>query len=371
MKLKALIGGAVAAAVLATTGVAAAAPEPTGWDDVNDVIVGGGSDTTYNFMQRAERLYNQALGCDTVNSTGSPDIGKCLTVGQTATVTNGNWDHDSAVSLYPTGSSAGVRGLQNGQFDYARSSRGPNTSGDTGTNFWAYGKDGIAMITLGNRTPFNFTKAQIQGIYNCSITNWNQLPGYTGAAGVIEPVGMNPSSGTKSTFQSYLGFDPNNGTCVKKLASGVFPFENDVKPLVADPGINENNAVWWMSYAEYRAFSFKRGNSQIWSVDNVLPSSGTVSSNAYPITRFIYHVTSSAVTGVGPSSNVTGPDGGKPGAVREMTEFMCRTSTEHAVNNFSGSTNYSEMGQAYTDTGFIRLPTAERTNGICRLLPAP
>ena len=369
MKLKALIGTAVAAAVLTTGGMAAAAPPNTGWDDINDVITGSGSDTTYNFMQRAELVYNQAAGCDTVNTSNTPLHAQCLTTGQTATEIRGNWDHDMAVSVFPTGSGAGVSALQQDRVDYARSSRGPRTSGDSGTNFWAFGKDGVAVVSLTPRAGLNnLSKAQIQGIYNCTITNFSQLGQ---PAGVIEPVGLNPSSGTKATFDAYLGFDANNGSCVKKLSNGTFPFENDVKPVLADPGINENNAIWWMSYAEFSSFSYKRGSATVISVDGSSPTAGTIANNSYPITRFIYHVTKNTITPQGSTSNLLGPDGGKQGAVRELTEFLCKPTAEHAVNNFSGRSNYLEIGAAYTATGFVRLPVAERTNGICAFAPAP
>ena len=53
MKLKALVAGLIAAAFLTTAAVAGAVPNPpepnaagSGWDDVNDLIVGSGSDTT-------------------------------------------------------------------------------------------------------------------------------------------------------------------------------------------------------------------------------------------------------------------------------------------------------------------------------------
>lgn len=377
MKLKSLIGATLVAGTLLSgtvmTSVASAAPEPSGWDDVNNQVTGAGSDTTYNFMQRAEVLYNQADGCDTDNAAPAAPpaaftLGTCLTgAAQQATQTGGNWDHDFFVSRYPTGSSSGVKAMQNGQVDYARSSRGPRATGETDTNFWAFAKDGLVMITFGNRTAGNFTKAEIQGIYNCSITDWSQISGQ--AAGTIEPVGMNGSSGTKATFDTYLGFDANSGACKKKLSNGVFPFENDVKPLLAEPGINPNNAVWWMSYGEYRAFTYKRQNAVVWSVDGASPSSGSIATNTYPITRFIYHVTKNTITAAAGSSDIQGPDNGAQGAVRELTEFMCKPSAAHVLNNFSGKANYAELTSAYTATGFIRLPAGEQTNGVCRLVP--
>ena len=378
MKLKSLIGAALVAGTLlsgtAMTSMAGAtAPEPSGWDDVNDRVVGTGSDTTYSFMQRAELLFNQATGCDTDNASpaASPatyNLGKCLTVGQNATNVLGNWDHDVFASTYPTGSSAGVTALKNGQVDYARSSRGPKSTGESALNFWAFGKDGLIMVTWGNRTPGNLTKAEIQGIYNCTITDWSSIAGQ--AAGTIEPVGMNASSGTKATFDTYLGFDANSGACKKSLTTGAYPFENDLKPLVADTVISQDNGIWWMSAAAYKAFSYQRQTAAAWTVDGKSATAGTIANNTYPITRFIYHVTKKTdATAAAASAEITGADTGPGGAVRELTEFMCKPSASHTNNDYSGKSNYIELGTAYTQTGFIRVPAAEQTNGICKLVP--
>ena len=403
MKIKTLVAGAIAAATLfgaASTAGAVNRPEPTGWDGVNDLVIGGGSDTTYNFMQNAELLYNGSQGCETDNTSGSATIGQCKADPNAATETKGNWDHDRMSGKYPTGSGAGIKELQLGTVDYARSSRAPKSSGETDLNFWAYGKDGLAVVTFGARTPGNLTTAQLKNIYNCTITTWDQITGDPADAGkTITPVGMNTASGTKATFDTYLGFDANAGSCVKKLsisgAASFFAFENDVKPLLqsttatdanALDGTNLDNAIWWMSYAEWKAFSYKRQSASVWSVDGQAPSSATISSNAYPITRFIYHVTRKVdATPDASTDNVVGATvsgspavytadaaaatGGKQGGVREFTEFLCKSSANHANNDFSGLTQYTELGNVYTKTGFIRVPVAERTNGICKVLP--
>lgn len=389
MKLKSLAAAAIAASTLVMgAGVAhAASPEPSGWDDVLDSIKGGGSDTTYNAMQRIGVLYNQGLGCEQNTSyvAGNPatagTYGNCISPTNNATDIKGNWDHDVTSEEYPTGSSAGVKELLAGTVDYARSSRGPNATGESGTTFWAYGKDGIAITTWGSRAAGNLTKAQLQGIYNCTITTWDQITGNAAdATEVIEPVGMNSSSGTYSVFKSYLGFEPNAGACVKKLddpdgagpQTAIYPFENDLKPVIAATGINDNNAIWWMSWANYRAFTFKRQTAVAWTVDSKTLSAATVSNNTWPITRFIYHVTKTAdATPDAATDNVLGGDAGKSGAVREFTEFICKASANHTANEFTGLSNYDELTQVYSATGFIRVPSVERTNGVCKAVAAP
>ena len=404
MKLKALVATAVAASTLILgAGIAHAgvAPEPTGWDDSNDQIVGAGSDTTFNFMQRSDVLYNQAQGCET-NNTFSTAVGntygKCLTAAgkNDTTLTTGNYDHDYVVERFPTGSGAGRSEVLAGLADFARSS---SISANNDLSYWGYAKDAIAVVTFGTRSVGNLTKAQIQGIFNCSITDWGTITGNPADVGqTIVPFTMNAASGTKATFQSYLGSaDVNAGACKRKLISGIDPFENDSKPIEADAAtgaFNLNNAIWWMSFGEYKAFSYKRGTAKAWSVDGVDASNATTADDTYGITRFLYHVTKKAdaqpastavgaaydvVGGVdtdpatagnqwGPDTTNTVANGGKAGAVREYTRFICKPSSAHSANDFTGNSNFLEYTAIYSATGFIRVPSAQRTPGagVCK-----
>jgi hypothetical protein len=209
---------------------------------------------------------------------------------------------------------------------------------------------------------------------------------------------MNSASGTYATFRGFIGFDPNAGACVRKVdtdgagaAAPFFPFENDSKPVEASTTTinNINNAFWWMSWASFRAFPYLRGSAQQWTVNGVAQSATTVSNNTYPFTRFIFHVTKKvdATPSAAGSDDVWGatvagapavytPDAsvassGKSGAVREYTEFLCKNSANHTTNDYTGNSNFVELGNRYTLTGFIRVPAAERSNGVCKIFPAP
>ena len=94
----------------------------------------------------------------------------------------------------------------------------------------------------------------------------------------------------------------------------------------------------------------------MWTVDGVSPGAATIANNSYPITRFIYHVTKNTITAATGSEDIQGPDGGKQGAVSELTEFLCKTPTSHTVNDYTGQTNYNELTSIYSTTGYIRLP---------------
>lgn len=363
-----------------------AAPPGTGFDDLPDVVIGGGSDTTYLVGQRLEALYNSTPGCTIVTSSSSASKGLCQP-GQTAPA-NGNFDHDIFVGATPTGSSAGVVAITTGPqynppIDYARSSRGPASTAETNVaTFWGYASDGIAILSFGNRTGVAVTKQQMKDIYTCQLTDWSQLGQ---PAGPIIPWDMNAASGTTASFRTFVD-NVTFGTCVRKLTNGTAPFENDVKPLLSDAGPDgiantadddENNFIWWMSYANWKTYPYTTGaiptgaaanvSSNLVSVEGATPSDSSIFNRSYPIVRTIFHVTregdadcNSTVGTEGVCT--TGPEvhgttvGGKGGAVREFTEWLCRTSNaQQQINVVTGRGMRTEIVSAITAEGFQQL----------------
>lgn len=392
---KKLIFAAALTAFASLAGVvpAEAAPPGSGWDDTPDVVVGGGSDTTYLAMQRLETLYNGTPGCTIDTGTSSATKGKCI-AGQT-TPTNGNFDHDVFVGATPTGSSAGVNALlptgvqYNPAIDYARSSRGPSGTEANSVTFWGYARDAIAVITFGSRGTVALTRQNLIDIYTCqpNADDWSDfgLP-----AGPIIPWDMNAASGTTASFKTYTGLT-TFGTCVRKLTNGTAPFENDVKPILGDAGPDltlgtadddENNYIWWISYGAwskypYTANGFVDGNtagtaigSNLVTVEGTLPSANSITNNSYAILRTLYHVTKEAdadcntVPGTDGVCNnagaptVYGTTTGKGGAVRGFTEWLCRTSnTQQPINSVTGRGYRSEIVSALNAEGFQQVPT--------------
>lgn len=375
----------IAALTVGGATTAGADPAGTGWDDKVDNIVGQGSDTTYRVLGDLSSTYNSANGCDVATAdtvAGTPPVlvapfsGDCKTTGQTSTATGGNWDHDVVTNKYPVGSSQGVVELISGRVDFARSSRPPKNSGESGTTFWGFAKDGIAVVTMGGRAPVNITQAQAVGIWkNCTITNWNQIDPTLPSA-PIYPYGMNTSSGTKASFDSFLGGqDANSGACAKKLSTNVFPFENDLKQIVDNPapGTTLENSIWWGSYAELKTYPYKRQSAEYASINGVPISNGNIANNSYPIKRYVYHVTRSAdASPTASGGDSTGADTGKGGAVREFTEFLCKPKAGHIVSDYTGENLYDLNTASTVNNGFQRIPTGERTNGgVCAVAVAP
>ncbi len=123
----------------------------------------------------------------------------------------------------------GYEGLPNNSINYARASRLPkpteqtncsnNASGCGGLHVFQFASDNleIAKWTGGTSNAVPLSKADLVGIYECTITKWNSIPGNSGgSANTIIPVIPQSGSGTRNFFEADLGItDTNLGTCVE------------------------------------------------------------------------------------------------------------------------------------------------------------
>ncbi|CAN5714130.1 hypothetical protein BH10ACT1_BH10ACT1_05510 [soil metagenome] len=270
------------------------------------------------------------------------------------------------------------------------------------------------------------TPADLYHIWNCDYTRWAQVPnlGITAGSatdGPIVPWGLNSASGTFGTFNSYLisaGGAPANWTVngqacdrFRGTGSSTAPFENDIKPLFNAVGAanlaptnaesinNPNNWIWFGSYGELNTFSYKSnyqypvGTGNTWNASPVpingsLPSTAKILANTYPIGRTLYHVTRNtdadcpgaanpgdacAFTanpgptlpgGTGTDLNVTGASGGKGGAVREFTRWLCRSgSAAQATDPYTGKNYAGEITTAINNAGYTVVPAGLRSAG--------
>jgi ABC-type phosphate transport system substrate-binding protein len=388
MKKRNILKVAVAAAAVLTTAlpmsVAEAAPPPDphpGYDGSIDLIRGSGSDTTYLMLQYLERVYNQLPGC-TNNKTVAGN--GCEAVQPPFIELRENYDHDVAVSDYPTGSSNGVQKLiedKNGgapaghQVDYARSSRNRRTDGsENSVWFSGYAKGGLSIITFqgGPNIP-SLTQAQAKGIFvDCTITDWSQL-GLP--AGPIRPYGVQSGSGTYLSFRDWIGGDPN--TCANAIGTAegtnrVF-FENNTAPIdggqttdgeVLPTVADRANAIWWMEFADILTNKSRRGTAKTTPIDPdgagplaaVAPSPGGISNNSYPITRYMWHVNweQDIVDGNNDAA------GGRTGASAAFRYWICKSgNARHGVNFNTGNNVNTDITNSISQAGFVRLPTGE------------
>jgi ABC-type phosphate transport system substrate-binding protein len=397
---------AVVGAVFAAGPAGANPPTGYGFDDTSHVVVGGGSDTTYIVNQLladdwAHSDFGNTGGC-TISTAVAAGINECVANANPETNDLGNWQHDTLTNANPAGSGAGIASLNGfngatyggtangGNVDFARSSRGAKGTGGncsggnelTCDTFWGFGQDGIQITSWQTRhndtnngtalANHAITPLELFHIFNCDFKNWSDVPslGITAGAandGPIVPWGMQTSSGTFSTFQSFIqaqpgvpaGWSPDAPTgvnntgvgtidsythkvgCARQLSNTSFPFENDMKPLINDPAAisTDHNSVddpvnWitWSSFGVMQSFTFLsqptrttnpgsgvQYNTTFTGVNGVLPSFNRIQANTWAIGRTLYHVTRKAdadcpLTGSacdfsgnpGPTANVTG-----------------------------------------------------------------
>jgi ABC-type phosphate transport system substrate-binding protein len=182
-------------------------------------VTGVGSDTIQSVMDQFSADYN---GTHSSGHLWSWDATNPITraIGDSITVKQG-----CTAIARPNGSSAGITALESSNgttsghpcIDFARSSRARGTDPNTVT-FVTLAGDAVTYATQpGSNAPGNLTTADLQGIYNCTITDWSQIPGST-TSGPIAAFIPQSGSGTRSFFLSAIGLTAP-GSCVSTSAT--------------------------------------------------------------------------------------------------------------------------------------------------------
>lgn len=245
---------AAAVALVATMGVIpASATDPETTPRLQD-IVGVGSDTTQDVVGQDSGNLATSGYTENVNAISPPSL-KVYSFDATGSATITPAQGCAAITR-PNGSSSGITALLNDQaaglgcIDFARSSRVKNPATDGNLIFVPFAKDGVTWATYptvpGGSTfnaPINLTTAQLGSIYNCTVTNWNQVGGQNAAIKAYLP---QSGSGTRSFFLSAIGVT-TPGPCV--LSPAVFQ-ENNGEEV---PSADRPNAILPYSIAKYIA----------------------------------------------------------------------------------------------------------------------
>ena len=274
--------GAVAAALLASvaatmvsTPAQAAVPNTT-----NLTIVG--SDTTQDVMSTIAGLTTPGAGTVIANINAQqatpvtvPSDSTCSTAitwhnapgaGETQSP-NGSGAGKNALKGEET---AGAGGTPRGCIDIARSSSAPsNVAGGDSLQFeyYAYAMDSVSAVTASPYAPGSISQADLIKIYNCTYTDWAQLPG--GGEGPIQRyIPNNAASGTAKFFKSDMIPGVANGGVGITAAAGTVPGspyacpdvivtgeENDFKNIVTanhDSAILPFSTGQWLFMAKLR-----------------------------------------------------------------------------------------------------------------------
>ena len=125
------------------------------------------------------------------------------------------------VEIAGGGSGTGITALKNKQVDIAQSSRTIKATeiADCIANGvdpveFAVAVDGIAIITHSSNNVVSLTTAQLRGIYNGTVTNWNQVGGSDMA---ITLYGRQSTSGTYAYFKEHVLQNGNYSTSMQMM----------------------------------------------------------------------------------------------------------------------------------------------------------
>ncbi len=335
-----------------------AGASPAAGQGTGSVLVGRGSDTTYEVMKRLGNLYNSAPT-------------------QEDGVTSENKNGDRVQNRLPQGSSVGIDQLcrqgESGvpETGFARSSRGPREGDCENLKFVAFARDGIIPVNFRElpNSPAkgveSLTRAQLRGIFvTCTITNWKQVGGSDGRIIVYT---AQEGSGTRATFDDLLvgtlgdGLSGDSSSCIPARykdgdqSNGErVVFENNVQPIL-DAG-DAPRAIFYLSFGRFVKLT-DTNIAQI-AVNGVPATAATIEDQSYPFNRELYNVYyqyTAANTGVDPSvrqaaERFLGPTG-----------WICKPPSEHTTNPRTGQ-NYGEtIDRIIREEGFVPIDCEVKT----------
>jgi ABC-type phosphate transport system substrate-binding protein len=265
---KLLVAATAAAAI---TAMAAATPAladpPSGVTPKPTDVVGVGSDTIQNVFDQFSHDFNathstgKLYSWDALNPTNGM-------MGDPIQLKSGS---TSCNIPRPDGSSAGITALENTMktgtspcIDFARSSRARSGTDPTTISFINLAGDAVTVATQpGSNAPATkLTTAVLTGIYNCTITKWNQIPGNSaGSSATISAFAPQNGSGTRSFFLGALGLTAP-GSCVSTSATRAGAAGANDNTLQENEGVapilnkNKTNVIFPFSVGKWIAEKF-------------------------------------------------------------------------------------------------------------------
>lgn len=405
------VGAGIGAAVCALSGTMGVGATGGG-GPVAASVLGSGSDTTQFMMQALDGLYLFSPGCAQIPTPSGPtpwlDF-SCQASDPTGTVTTENYEHDQVHEAYFLGSSNGVKQLcEQGlagvaPIDFARSSRTFKAGDCSGLHFIAYARDAISWEAFnipgsginnggalmsntsglcagspGTANKFCLTQQQIKYIWlggdpadsgnpgGCPLS-WSE---FGGANVPIDPYTPQPGSGTRSTWDTFLG--ASSDACIN--ARGTTYANSHIVPENSNVSVVANgdqvNAIFPFSFGVYSTQVKGKGGSLLGAVDKILPNATTIGNLKFPYGRYLYNVTCpTGCTGAVQATQATLNYVGETG-------WICKLATAHAVNPVTGNNYATDIQNAIKSTGFVPLPSGAIGGGAtgsdyCRLSVSP
>ncbi len=148
-------------------------------------------------------------------------------------------------------------------FNFARSSRAREATDPAfspgGISFVALAEDAITYATTSNsNAPADLTTADLTNIFNCTYTQWNQIPGNSsGSSATIDPILPQAGSGTLSTWVADLGLGSSSEPTCSTITQPNAPEENEgTSPDFLVDGSPNPNVIYPFSIGSYVSQEF-------------------------------------------------------------------------------------------------------------------
>lgn len=218
--------------------------------------------------------YAEGSVSGTVSTDGSTSMEKVIgTLGESFQQKN----KDATFTYNPTGSSSGIKAVQEGRCDIGLSSRAlKDEEKESGLKETILAYDGIAIIVHPDNAVNNLSLEEVASIYTGKITNWSEVGG---ADAEIVLIGREAGSGTRDGFESIT--DTKDACKYRQELTST----GDVIATVS----SNPNAIGYASLAAVK------DNVKALSVSDVAPSEETVKDGSYVVQRPFVLVTKSDV----------------------------------------------------------------------------
>ena len=339
--------GALAALVVGLGGTANAVPPPNGTVDQLAVV---GSDTTYSFMSTFTKAFNANTGFNKdhdkmINIAANPTGNQTIPAqGACKTARTYGLKH-----LPPDGSTAGRQALygtdglmenannpSTGCLDIARSSGSRDPAVDPATaQFFAYAKDAVSYTYWGSG-PANLSQSDLQAIYTCSKTTWQQIPG-SGKTGTILRYLPQDGSGTRDFFlKTVLGgvtVAPSSAACpldetVQENTGTAVPKAKQAKailPYSAGQWVVQNKSGSGDKTAGNKIGAINGVKAATGDGKTAAPNSKAILSGSFLGSRFLYNVLDTRIPSYAQALRAVGVDNTGAG-------LLCNGSQSSAIS---------------------------------------
>src|SRR3954468_8029767 len=176
------------------------------------------------------------------------------------------------------GGNAGVKDVQQGRSQFAVNTRPPLPS-DSGTTQRQLFLDGLCVDVNSANHLSNLSLGPLADLFLGNVTNWSDVAG-SGLSSTIAPVGRDSTAGTYTFFQSAVLKGKTQSSNVNAVTSD---------GLVANAVARDPNAIGYVGFAHSKGSGLKS-----LSLNGVPCAPKYVKNQSYPLSRYIWFVTSSS-----------------------------------------------------------------------------